>query len=188
MSRPAVFLDRDGVVTVEKSYVCRLEDLEIYPYAKECVDMIHKKGYLAIVVTNQSAVGRHMMKESILLEMNKILIERTGVDDVFYCPHWHSLDEPISDYNIECNCRKPKTGMIDSAQKKYNIDVMHSYMIGDRSTDILLGKNIGIKTILVKTGYGAQGIRSAVEADYICDNLTEACKNFVKDRKISKFN
>lgn len=172
MSRPAVFLDRDGVLTVEKSYVCNVDDLEIFPFAKECITSIHEKGFYAIGVSNQSGVARGYFTEDDLWEMNKRLMEEVGVDDVFYCPHLSN--GVIGKYSIECNCRKPRIGMILEAQKKYDIDLQHSYMIGDRASDIQLGENAGLKTILVNSGYGLKRLEADVKPDYVCKDLKEA--------------
>lgn len=172
MSKPAVFLDRDGVLTVEKSYVCKTDELEIFPFAKECVSDIHKKGFYAIVISNQSGVARGYLTEDVLREMNRRLMEEVGVDDVFYCPHL--TNGVISKYAIACNCRKPRIGMIMDAQKKYDVDMSRSYMIGDRASDIQLGNNVGIKTILVNSGYGMERLEAKVIPDYICRDLSEA--------------
>ena len=85
--RPAVFLDRDGVLTKEKSYVISKEEMELFPYAAECVAQLHQKGYYAIVITNQSGVARGLFTEEDLHAMNDYLIDKTGVDAVYYCPH-----------------------------------------------------------------------------------------------------
>ena len=85
--KPAVFLDRDGVLSEEKSYVCTLKELAIFSYTEECIRKIKEKGYLAIVITNQSGVARGFFSEKVLQEMNSYLIKKTGVDAVYYCPH-----------------------------------------------------------------------------------------------------
>ena len=143
MEKPAVFLDRDGVLTKEKGYVLRKEELEIFCDAQECVQKIHKAGYFAIVITNQSAVGRGLLMEEELKAMNNLLIEMTGVDAVFYCPHW------IQDGKV-CNCRKPQIGLIKSASEQFPINIKKSYFVGDRASDIETGKNAGIKTVLLE--------------------------------------
>lgn len=170
--RPAVFLDRDGVLCVEKSYVCKLDDLEIFPFVKKCIADIHKKGFYAIVVSNQSGVARGYFSEETLQEMNQRLLKETGVDDVFYCPHLINGIE--ARYKIDCNCRKPRIGMITAAQEKYAIDLQNSYIIGDRASDIQMGINAGLKTILVNSGYGMERLEADVEPDYICKDLQEA--------------
>ena len=169
--KPAVFLDRDGVLSVEKSYVCTLDNLEIFPYAKECVGKIKEKGYLAIVVTNQSGVARGLFSEEVLQEMNSYLIKETDVDAVYYCPH-HPKGN-IEAYKKECNCRKPQVGMIQKACEDYSIDMGRSYIIGDRASDVLLGKNAGLTTVLLESGYGTKRLEQEVTPDYIMKDLRD---------------
>lgn len=169
--KPAVFLDRDGVLNVEKSYICTVEELEIFDYARSCVEAIHHAGYLAIVVSNQSGVARGLFSEDVLKDMNEYLIEQTGVDAVYYCPH-HPHGQ-VERYAMECDCRKPGAGMIERACREWNIDLEHSYMIGDRATDILMGQNAGIQTVLLNSGYGVSRLECAVQPDYIMQDLRE---------------
>ena len=169
--KPAVFLDRDGVLSEEKSYVCALQDLTVFPYTKECVEKIKEKGYLAIVITNQSGVARGLFWEKVLQEMNSYLIKEIGVDAVYYCPH-HPQGK-IEKYRKECNCRKPRTGMIEQACKDFSIDMERSYIVGDRASDILLGQNAGITTVLVESGYGTERLEQEVTPDYIKKDLRE---------------
>lgn len=169
MRKPAVFLDRDGVLTREKSYILRREELEIFSYARECVAQIHKKGYWAIVITNQSAVGRGMLEESELLKMNEMLRTETGVDEIFYCPHWDAK-------GTVCNCRKPRTGLIEKAMQEFDIELEGSFFVGDRASDIETGKNMGIHTVLLESGYGRGRLEKEIEADFSCFDLKEFIK------------
>ena len=164
MKKPAVFLDRDGVLTREKSYVLRKEELEIFDFARECVEKIHKAGYFAIVITNQSAVGRGMLAEEELEKMNQLLQRKTGVDAVFYCPHW-------SPSGIVCNCRKPRTGMIEKAMDCFPIDLTNSYFVGERASDIETGRNVGIRTVLLESGYGTKRLEKEVAPDEVYKDL-----------------
>lgn len=176
-SKPAVFLDRDGVLTVEKGYVCCKEELEIFPYAKECIKVIHEMGYLAITVTNQSGVARGYFTEMQLQEMNRYLVQETGVDAVYYCPHHEK--GIISKYACRCQCRKPAIGLIQQACRDFNIDAADmgkSYMVGDRASDIQLGQNAGLATVLLESGYGTKRLEEEVTPDYICGDLTEFTK------------
>lgn len=168
-SKPAVFLDRDGVLTVENSYVCSAEELEIFPYARECIQQIHKRGFYAIVITNQSGIARGMFAEDELHKMNQILVQETGVDAVYYCPH--HPQGIIEKYKVICDCRKPKTGLLERACKDYQIDLDHSYMVGDRAGDILAGMEMGIKTVLLESGYGLERLEQDVKPDYCLADL-----------------
>ena len=167
--RPAVFLDRDGVLTEETGYVDSLEKLRIFPYAAECIRKIHEKGYYAIVITNQSGVARGLFTEERLQEMNRYLQQYTGVDAVFYCPH--HPEGIVEEYRIKCNCRKPAIGMFKDACRRFDIDMTNSYMVGDRAGDIIAGQNVGIKTILLESGYGTARLEEDVVPDYVVDDL-----------------
>lgn len=152
MSVKAFFLDRDGVLCEDTDYITCFEKMHIFSYAKNAVSLLHQKGYLVIVVTNQSGVARGMMTENTVRQLNQYLQEETGVDDIFYCPHLPPDGEEQMPYRIVCNCRKPKAGMILSAAQQYGIDLKSSYMVGDRESDILAGKNAGVKTIRIADG------------------------------------
>ena len=170
--RPAVFLDRDGVLSEEKGYITSVEDLILFPYTMECIGQIHKKGYYAIVITNQSGVARGLFTESILLQMNDYLIQKTGVDAVYYCPH--HPDGKVEKYKRKCYCRKPGVGMFEDACERFSIEIQKSYMIGDRVSDIEAGKNFGVKTILLESGYGTEGLVGNIRPDYIFKDLRGA--------------
>ena len=167
--KPAIFLDRDGVLTEEMSYVTSVESLIIFPYAAECVRQIHQKGYYAIVITNQSGIARGLFTESILQSMNKYLMEATGVDAIYYCPH--HPDGRVSRYRKTCTCRKPETGLLERACMDFGIDMSNSYMVGDRASDIFTGQNAGIKTVLLESGYGTARLEEHVNPDYTLTDL-----------------
>lgn len=182
-SKPVVFLDRDGVLTVEKGYINRADEMEIFSYAKECIDKIHTYGYLAVVVTNQSGVARGIIDIGDLIEMNQRIISDVGIDEVYFCPHLFSKGI-IPKYTVKCNCRKPDIGMINRACEELNIDLSHSWMVGDRASDILMAKNAGIKSVLVESGYGTERLEMDIEADYVCQDLKEFVEDiFLKAKK-----
>ena len=169
--KPAVFLDRDGVLAREKGYVASKSEMELFPYAAECVAQIHQKGYYAIVITNQSGVARGFFTEESLREMNDYLKKETGVDAVYYCPH--HPDGMVKRYQSVCHCRKPETGMIDMACSRFDIDLSKSYMVGDRAGDIKTGQRAGIKTILLESGYGTKRLEEQVTPDLIRNDLRD---------------
>ncbi len=169
--RPAVFLDRDGVLTVEKGYITVKKDMEIFPYAAECIRQIHLKGYYAIVITNQSGVARGYFTEETLNEMNDELISRTQVDAVYYCPH--HPEGKVEKYRCRCHCRKPEIGMFDMACKQFCIDIENSYMVGDRAGDIIAGQRAGMTTVLLESGYGTARLEKNITADYTLKDLRE---------------
>lgn len=171
MSVKAVFLDRDGVLCEDTDYVTGFEKLHIFPFAREAVRLIHEKGYLAIVITNQSGVARGMMPEQTVQELNEHLKQVTGVDEIYYCPHLPPEGEEVRPYRINCNCRKPSIGLIRQAQKKYHIDMNASYMVGDRVSDIKAGQNAGLKTVLI-----TEKSNLDIEAEFFFKNLLDFSK------------
>lgn len=171
ISRPAVFLDRDGVLTEERGYIDSVEKLRVFPYVVECIQQIHKKGYYAIVVTNQSGVARGMFTEEELQKMNAYLVRQTSVDAVYYCPH--HPEGIVGTYRKICSCRKPEIGMIQTACKDFDINMANSYMVGDRAGDIMAGMNAGIRTILLESGYGTARLEKNVKPDYVLEDLRD---------------
>ena len=167
--KPAIFLDRDGVLCKEKSYVTNVNDIEIFDYSKDCIEEIKKKGYYTIVITNQSGVARGLFSEIDLQCINIYLQKETGVDAIYYCPH--HPEGIVGKYKVRCECRKPGTQLLRRAQGDFCIDMEHSYMVGDRASDIQTGKNAGIKTILLESGYGTKCLEQDVTPDYVRDDL-----------------
>lgn len=169
--KPAVFLDRDGVLTKERGFISKIDEIELFSYVPECIKKIHKKGYLAIVITNQSGVSRGLFTEKQLLEIHKKIIRETGVEAIYYCPH--HIQGKIERYRILCDCRKPSIGLIRQACREFDIDMGNSYMVGDRASDILTGINAQVKTVLLESGYGSKNLEESVKADYIMDDLRD---------------
>ena len=169
MSAPAAFLDRDGVLCEEKGCLRGGDELSIFPFAAASVLTLHEKGFLAVVVTNQSAVARGLLSEEDLGAMNRDLMERTGVDAVYCCPHLEGGSVP--EYSIRCDCRKPRTGMIERACRDFDIDLRDSWFVGDRASDIQTGINAGIRTALLESGYGTARLEADVKPDYTFEDL-----------------
>lgn len=166
----AVFLDRDGVINIDKNYVSRIEDFEFIPGSLDALKKIEKKGYLLFIITNQSGIGRNYYSEKNYLELrNKVddLLKKEGIKitEEMYCPH-HPKEN--------CKCRKPSPHLIMELIGKYNIDKSKSYMIGDKTSDIKSGLNAKIKTILVKTGKAGNDGLYDVKPDFICEDLLDA--------------
>lgn len=174
VKRPAVFLDRDGVLNEERSYIASVNELHIFDYIPECIRQIKKRGYYTIVISNQSGVARGIFTEETLKGINAYLKEETGVDGIYCCPHY--LGGKMREYSVDCNCRKPGTGLLERAAIEFEIDMSGSYMVGDRASDIRTGQNIGIKTVLLESGYGTKGLEEQIHADYVMQDL----RDFVK--------
>ena len=157
--KKAIFLDRDGTINVDKDYLYKIEDFQFEPKADEALKILYDLGYILIVVTNQSGIARGYYSEEdveiLHQDLSKILQEKgIEISKFYYCPH--HPEKGIGKYKVECQCRKPKTGMLDAAIKDLNIDVENSYMIGDTLADIDAGFNAGLTSILVKTGHGME--------------------------------
>ena len=157
MKRPAVFIDRDGTVNEQMGYINHISRFVMLPGAAEAIRLLNRHQYLAIVVSNQSGVARGYYPIGLVDEVHahmKALLEKEGafVDGIFFCPHYERGSVP--EYSIECDCRKPRTGLIEKAGKAFEIDMDNSYVIGDRYSDIELALRSDMKGILVATGYG----------------------------------
>ena len=144
--RPAIFFDRDGVLTVPqvldgKGFAPRsLQNFQFYDDAKESLLRTRSAGFINVVVSNQPDLATGLLLESTLEEMNSKMIEALAVDEVYICPH-------LSKDN--CRCRKPRPGMIESAARELSIDLSSSWMIGDRDSDIEAGSRAGLKTVFI---------------------------------------
>lgn len=167
--RKIIFLDRDGTINVEKSYLHKWEDFEFEKNAIEGLKELKNLGYEFIVVTNQSGIGRGYYTEEDLVTLNNQMTKKLkefGIEilECFYCPH--HPEKGIGKYKVDCNCRKPNPGMLLEGIKKYNVDIDNSFMIGDKKGDLEAGKKAGLKSILVLTGYGKK-IEEEVKGNYL---------------------
>ena len=180
-TQKAVFLDRDGVINVEKGFISRAEQFELLPGAAEAIRRINASGYLAVVATNQPVIARG---EATLEQLDEIfrkmktLLGQEGayVDDVFFCPHHPDRGFPGErpEYKIRCDCRKPETGMLKAAAERYHIDLSESIVVGDMTQDIEFGRRGGCRTVLVLTGNGGKDGKYDVKPDYVCRDLLDA--------------
>lgn len=173
MSRQFVILDRDGTLVVERHYLTSPEQLALLPRAAEALRTWREMGLGIVVITNQSAVARGYLNISQLQRVHRHLkfllaSENASLDGIYFCPHLPKE---------HCSCRKPRTGLVAQAVKKHGFDPTASFVIGDKSCDIELGKNIGATTFLVRTGYGNQTFQeSAARADHVVHDLMEAAR------------
>lgn len=144
----AVFLDRDGTINVDKAYLYKTEEFEWIKGAKEAVKYAREKGYLVIVVTNQSGIARGYFTENDVNALHKFINDElrkinTEIDAFYYCPH--HTNASVAKYKMECDCRKPKSGMLFQAAKDFDIDLSKSWIFGDKERDILAGKGAGVQ-------------------------------------------
>lgn len=176
-TKPAVFLDRDGTINVEKDYLYRVEEFEFTPGAVEAIRLLNQAGYLVVVVTNQSGVARGYYTEADVKTLHShidhvLVSQGARVDAWYYCPHHEHGKLP---YNQACDCRKPMPGMLRQAAADHAIDLTRSWMVGDKPADIEAGQAAGCRPVLVMTGYGAETAdRLASEVPCYPDLLTAA--------------
>jgi histidinol-phosphate phosphatase family protein len=169
--RRAVFLDRDDTLCKDVPYCRRPEDLHLLPGAGEAVSRLNKAGFVVVVITNQSGIGRGWLTEDTLklihAKMRKDLADfGAAVDGIYHCPH--RPDEG-------CECRKPKPSMVVRAVSEMGLDLKRSYTVGDRLLDVQLGRNSGTKAILVREHTPLEELSEAERlADHVSQNLTAA--------------
>ncbi|MDR1246034.1 MAG: HAD-IIIA family hydrolase [Clostridiales Family XIII bacterium] len=182
----AVFLDRDGTINELRGLIDSPEQIELIPGAAEAITMLNASPFLAICVTNQPVVARGMTTlselDAIHARLDTLLgCEGAYLDDLLYCPHHpdKGYPEEAPEYKIECDCRKPKPGLLIEAAKRYNIDLSRSYMIGDSTADIAAGKTAGCATIGVRTGEKTADRKYPAESDRVCDDLISAVKTII---------
>ena len=159
----ALFLDRDGVINIDKLYVYKIEDFEFVSGIFEVLSLAQAKAYLLIIVTNQSGIARNYYSKADFEKLTNFMLDEfkkhnIKINKVYHCPH-HPDDN--------CSCRKPKTQMLQQAQTQFNIDFSQSFMIGDRRSDILCANNAGVKSIF----FNPQ--ESCLEADITIQKLSD---------------
>ncbi|HAS6238756.1 TPA: D-glycero-beta-D-manno-heptose 1,7-bisphosphate 7-phosphatase [Vibrio vulnificus] len=156
MAKPAVFLDRDGVINVDHGYVHDEHDFEYIEGVFEATKTLKDMGYLLVLVTNQSGIARGKFSEDRFLSLTQWMdwnFADNGVefDGIYYCPH--HAEHGVGDYKQDCDCRKPKPGMFISARDFLKIDMARSVMVGDKAEDMMAAEAAGVATkILVRTG------------------------------------
>ena len=179
---PAIFMDRDGTLSHEVGYVNHVSRFRLYPWTLAAVRLVNRAGYRAVVVTNQAGVARGYFPESLIHEVHAELrarVEAGGgrLDGIYFCPHHPSVGEPP--YRRECDCRKPRPGLLLRAAAELGIDLGRSWVVGDRRADLELAWRVRGRAALVKSGYGLgelqhQGPKWARPPDLTAEHLLEA--------------
>lgn len=182
----AIFLDRDGTINEYVGFLRKEEDFRLIPGVSEAIKKINNSGYLAIVVTNQPVIARGEVTEEELEEIHKKMETLLGldgayIDDIYYCPHHpdKGFEGEIPELKIECDCRKPKTGMLEKAAREHNIDLSSSIMIGDSTLDIKMAENAGMQSILLKTGQKGEDGKYDVSPTLIAEDLNDAINKII---------
>ncbi len=172
--KKAIFLDRDGTLIEEVNFLHRIEDLRFFDYTDEAVKSLKEQGFLVIVATNQSGIGRKVYSENDMHNIHEAIQNdlTEKIDAFYFCPH-------LPDEG--CSCRKPNLGMIEQAMADFEIDLENSWMIGDKILDVELGFNAKLKTALVLTGYGENQVEKlSKQPDVVAKNLMEAVEEILK--------
>ena len=169
---PAVFLDRDGTINEEVLYLHEPEKFKLLPNVLEGIKKFREMGYKIVIVTNQPGIGMGYFTEEDFYRVNREMLKQFSksgilVDKIYFCPHSKAEN---------CPCRKPNTALIQRAKEELNLDLNHSFIIGDKTSDIETGKRAGIKTILVKTGFKGKDGEYPVEPDFVADDLLHAAQ------------
>lgn len=182
----AIFLDRDGTINEYVGFLRNIDDFRLLPGSTEAIARINASPYLTIVATNQPVIARGEVTFTELEEIHKKMETELGkdgayLDDIFFCPHHphKGYEGEVPELKIDCDCRKPKIGMLKAAADKYNIDLSASWYIGDTTMDIQTGKNAGMKTILVQTGEAGNDRKYDASPDYVAADLIKAIKHIL---------
>jgi D-glycero-D-manno-heptose 1,7-bisphosphate phosphatase len=182
--RPAVFLDRDGTIAEEVGYLNHASRFRMLPFVASAIRRLNGAGFPVVVVTNQSGVGRGYFPESLVHTVNELMTQQLAeagakIDAIYYCPH-------VSAEN--CNCRKPKTGMLDRAALEHALDLQRSFVVGDRYGDVELARSAHARSVFVRTGYGEgelawHAAKWSVQPDFIAEDLTQAADWILRQQK-----
>lgn len=186
----AIFLDRDGTINVEKHYLYKIEDFEFLPGVVDALRELQRAGYLLIIITNQSGIGRGYYTEEDFQKLNDWMVstlkeQGVTIADVYYCPHLPDAQVPA--YRKECCCRKPKLGMYEQAIIDYDIDLSRSYAIGDKIRDCAICQSTPCKGFLIENNEKPDIVENVesgkVKRVKYAKNLGEAA-NFIINKKI----
>ena len=184
MTNRAIFLDRDGTLNEEDGYISSPERFRLYSFAAEAVRLINQSDWKAIVLTNQSGVARGYFTETTLIEIHErmeesLRLQGARIDAIYYCAHHPDYGSPP--YRLDCDCRKPRPGLVVKAARDLNLDLSRSYVIGDRYRDVEAGHAAGARGVMVLTGLGREEYENDQlywprHPDHVAEDLLEAVK------------
>jgi D-glycero-D-manno-heptose 1,7-bisphosphate phosphatase len=188
MLQTGIFIDRDGTINNEVDYLRSPDQLTLIPRSAEAISALNRLGLKVFIHTNQSGIARGFLTEKDLAAIHEKLTQllekqNARIEKIYYCPH--HPEGTVERYRMECECRKPKPGMLHAAAKEYNINLSGSYIIGDKMIDVQTGNNCGATTILVMTGYGKSELelcrKNNVRIGHTADDLYDAVQ-IIKSR------
>ena len=175
MANKAIFLDRDGTINIDHGYVHQIDDFQFIEGVIDTLRQLKKKGYLLVIVTNQSGIARGYFSEAQFLQLTEwmdwsLAEQDVDLDGIYYCPHH---PEGKGEFKQQCDCRKPEAGMFLQAIRDLKIDPAQSVMVGDKLEDLLAAEKAGVKTkVLVRTGKTVTA-EGESKADYVLNSLVE---------------
>ena len=181
MGRPAVFLDRDGSMIRDVGYLNSVDQIDWFPWAIDAVRLLNRAGFVVCVVTNQGGIGLGLCDEPTVLRIHEAMdadlaAGGASIDGWYFCPHHPRA--VVSDLRIDCDCRKPKPGLLRRACEIHEIDLGRSFVVGDKVSDVALAGPVGARSVLVRTGYGEGELKRCQgripEATHVADDLMAA--------------
>ncbi len=177
-----LFLDRDGTINREVDYLHRVTDIEILPTVIDGIKLLNENKIAVIVITNQAVISRGFLTIDGAKKMNdeivkKLSAKKAYIDAVYFCPHHPNAD--LIEFRTVCRCRKPNIGLFNQAVKEYKTSKIYG-IIGDKASDILAGKNMKIRTAIVKTGFAGKDLDKNTKPDFICDPFISAVKVLIQ--------
>lgn len=186
MTRRAAFVDRDGTLNRERSFVKHVDELEILPHALDSVRRLTEAGFEVVVITNQSGIARGLYDEMTLDRIHGAMhdaLQRLP-RGYFHCPHHPDESGP---YGRDCHCRKPKTGLIEQAAEVLGLDLARSYVIGDSARDVIAGRSLPLRSVLVRSGKPWREQLDRLERDgyapdFVADDIRAATEWILTDR------
>jgi D-glycero-D-manno-heptose 1,7-bisphosphate phosphatase len=191
MTNHAIFLDRDGTLNEEDGHVTAPERFRLYSFAAEAVRLINQSGMKVIVLTNQSGIARDYFTEATLIEIHERMEESlrsqgARIDAIYYCAHHPDYGSPP--YRLDCDCRKPKPGLVERAARDFSLDLSRCYVIGDRYRDIEAGHAVGVRGVMVMTGLGRREFERERrqwprQPDHLAEDLLDAVKWILRMRE-----
>ena len=190
--RPAVFLDRDGTLNVEKDFLRAPDDLELLPGVGPALRSLRDAGFRLVVVTNQPVIARGDATEADVAAVHRRLEWELGkegayLDGIYFCPHHpeRGFAGERAELKMSCECRKPATGLFERACRDLRIDSAGSWMVGDQTRDIEMARRAGLRSVLVQTGAAGQDGRFEARPDHVAHDLAAAAHVILQHEEMS---